>query len=137
MLFFIAAFFFVSVSYLIVRQYALTRWRRTHCPLCGYTLFRIKRTATDRIWATILRIPIKRYECEHHRCHWQGRSTLAIRPAEEGETLQQTQLLPSNPSGKFGSKIIGSDKVKQEDLSQSLYSSLSQNNFILNYHPVV
>lgn len=40
------------------------------CPRCGGELHRIHRHGLDRLLS--LYIPVRRYQCKEHGCHWQG-----------------------------------------------------------------
>jgi hypothetical protein len=96
------------------------RWRLTHtpalaalqCPLCGSSLYRIHRTGFDHLIG--LFVPIYRYHCSGHGCHWSGRrvhvrgsrgrtggrSTVSLQVPATGEAQSSFVLDLPGPAGQ-------------------------------------
>jgi hypothetical protein len=65
------------------RTPALTLLR---CPRCGGNVHRKHRTTADRLVSLV--VPVRRYRCVNHECHWQG---LRVTPAKGVPQLVSTK----------------------------------------------
>ncbi len=52
---------------------ASSEWRpqAPRCPRCHGALYRVRRSWTDRVISLVM--PVRRYQCDHAGCHWEGR----------------------------------------------------------------
>jgi EAL domain-containing protein (putative c-di-GMP-specific phosphodiesterase class I) len=127
----------VGITAVILRLLLSLRWKRKHCPKCGYSLQRIKRRISDRLLGRLLVLPVSRCQCNHIQCRWTGRTLHALKsvlhetkpPALKELKAQQPQS-PSPLKTKDTSEFDSLFKLEKE-----LNQSLARDEFLLHYQP--
>lgn len=140
----------IAIAILVVRLALVLRWQRSSCPKCSYSLKRIKLIPVERFIGKLLRLPIKRYQCERYQCRWEGISLYKFQHNHQNShlghkevTLLQRGFNQSEPENALSSTAVSSvldtsvtPQLVDSQL-QSLQSALESGEFLLHYQPVI
>jgi EAL domain-containing protein (putative c-di-GMP-specific phosphodiesterase class I) len=145
------AFLFIGLALIFIRQILFLYWSRSQCPVCKYSLQRIRPGRWDKLLGQLIFAPVKRYKCQHYRCSWTGLSVSFMdRIAEptngkgkivQDKAIQSPSVAPRvKPSVADSSPVIASDSSKRSELQileKSLQQSLKNGEFSIQYQPKV
>jgi EAL domain-containing protein (putative c-di-GMP-specific phosphodiesterase class I) len=145
------AFLLIGLALIFIRQILFLYWSRSQCPVCKYSLQRIRSGRWDKLLGQLMFAPVKRYKCQHYRCSWTGFSVSLIdqvtAPTHEQGKIVQDQAIQSSPVAPSVKPIVAdsppvitSDPPKRSELQileKSLQQSLKNGEFSIQYQPKV
>ncbi len=86
----------IFLLYRIWRRYLKSAsWQGDECPKCKGDIHRIHRTRQDRLWGSLVRRPLRRYQCANPDCGWTG--LLYGKPHEHHSDSGSSQVFQSVP----------------------------------------
>lgn len=145
------ALLLIGLALVFIRQILFLYWSRSQCPVCKYSLQRVKSGPWDKRLGQLIFAPVNRYKCQHYRCSWTG---LSVSPmdriaefnngkgksvrAKEGKPLT---VVPSvEPTVSDPPSVVTLDPPKRSELhilEKSLQQSLQKGEFTIQYQPKV
>jgi EAL domain-containing protein (putative c-di-GMP-specific phosphodiesterase class I) len=152
------AFLLIGLALVFIRQILFLYWSRSQCPVCSYSLQRIRSGRWDKRLGQLIVAPVNRYKCQHYSCSWTGLSvSLVDRMTEskngKGKSVQVEERKPLTvvpsvesiftdppPTTPEPSPVIPSDPPKRSELvvlEKSLQQSLQNGEFSVQYQPKV
>ncbi|NJM76435.1 MAG: EAL domain-containing protein [Acaryochloridaceae cyanobacterium RU_4_10] len=145
------AFLLIGLALVFIRQILFLYWSRSQCPVCKYSLQRIKPGPWDKRLGQVMFAPVNRYKCQHYRCSWTGLSVSAIDRIAESTNgkgkngwVKESKTLAVEPSVKptvtDPASVMTSDPPKRSELhilEKSLQQSLKKGEFTIQYQPKV
>jgi EAL domain-containing protein (putative c-di-GMP-specific phosphodiesterase class I) len=137
------AFLLIGLALVFIRQILFLYWSRSQCPVCGYSLQRIKPGRWDKQLGQLMFAPVKRYQCQHYRCSWTGLSvSLMDRITEpkngKGNSVQGKESKTSTVGTSVESILTDPPKRSElQVLEKSLQQSLKKGEFSVQYQPKV
>jgi EAL domain-containing protein (putative c-di-GMP-specific phosphodiesterase class I) len=144
------AFLLIGLALVFIRQILFLYWSRSQCPICAYSLQRIRSGRWDKRLGQLIFAPVNRYKCQHYSCSWTGLSVSLIGQMTEPknrkdksvqvESKPQTVVPSEEPLFTDPPSVITSNPPKRSELvvlEKSLQQSLQNGEFSIQYQPKV
>jgi EAL domain-containing protein (putative c-di-GMP-specific phosphodiesterase class I) len=145
------AFLLIGLAFVFIRQILFLYWSRSQCPVCAYSLQRIRSGRWDKRLGQLIFAPVNRYKCQHYSCSWTGLSVSLIDRMTEpkngkGKSVQVKESKPQivvpseEPLFTDPPSVITSNPPKRSELEvleKSLQQSLKKGEFSVQYQPKV
>jgi EAL domain-containing protein (putative c-di-GMP-specific phosphodiesterase class I) len=144
------AFLLIGLALVFIRQILFLYWSRSQCPVCTYSLQRIRSGRWDKRLGQLIFAPVNRYKCQHYSCSWTGLSVSLIdritepknrdKSVQVNESKPQTVVPSEEPLFTDPPSVITSESPKRSELQvleKSLQQSLKNGEFSVQYQPKV